>query len=157
MEELAAAAGVAPRTLYRQFGSRQALLREAGCAAPPTARELFLKAALEFVGSHGLAELSMDELAAVAGDAVPAVSRQVRPLRRPAPCLLPVGEPVAEAIEAMLDAPPEEVLPAVARWRTRWRDGPDCCSESCSSSSRATRTPWRACGTAGCPAPPASW
>jgi AcrR family transcriptional regulator len=118
MEELAAAAGVAPRTLYNLFGSRQALLREAGCAAPPTARELFLKAALEFVGSYGLAELSMDELAAAAG-----VSRATLYRLFPGRSARFAGllracspwEPVAEAIEAMPDAPPEEVLPAVAR------------------------------------------
>jgi AcrR family transcriptional regulator len=118
MEELAAAAGVATRTLYRLFGSRQALLREAGCAAPPTARELVLKTALELVGRHGLAELSMDELAAAAG-----VSRATLYRLFPGKSALFVGllrayspwEPVAEAIEAMPDAPPEEVLPAVAR------------------------------------------
>src|SRR5215475_9644566 len=67
MDELAAAAGVAVRTLYRLFGSRQALLREAGCAPEPTARQRILDAALDQVGRHGLAALSMDELAATAG------------------------------------------------------------------------------------------
>jgi AcrR family transcriptional regulator len=79
MEEMAAAAGVAVRTLYRLFGSRQALLREAGCAPEPTARQRILDAALDQVGRHGLAALSMDELAATAG-----VSRASSTERSPA-------------------------------------------------------------------------
>jgi AcrR family transcriptional regulator len=67
MEEVATAAGVAVRTLYRLFGSRQALLREAGCAPEPTARQRILDAALDQVGRYGLARLSMDDLAATAG------------------------------------------------------------------------------------------
>src|SRR5262245_34586125 len=67
MEELAAASGVAVRTLYRLFGGRQALLREAGCAPAPDARQRILAAALELVGRDGLADLSMDELAAAGG------------------------------------------------------------------------------------------
>src|SRR5947208_16148247 len=67
MDELAAAAGVGVRTLYRLFGSRQALLREAGCAPAVSARQRILDAALDEVGRRGLAELSMDELAATAG------------------------------------------------------------------------------------------
>jgi AcrR family transcriptional regulator len=118
MEEVAAAAGVATRTLYRLFGSRQALLREAGCAAPRSALDQVLAAALELVGRHGLAELSMDDLAAAAG-----VSRATLYRLFPGKSALFAGlvrayspwEPVADAIEAMPDAPPEEVVPAVGR------------------------------------------
>src|ERR1700730_15898002 len=46
---------------------RQARLREAGCTPKQEARQLILEAALELVGRDGLAELSMDELAAAAG------------------------------------------------------------------------------------------
>jgi AcrR family transcriptional regulator len=118
MEELAAAAGVALRTLYRLFGSRQALLREAGCAPAPTARELILEAALELVGRHGLAELSMDELAVAAG-----VSRATLYRLFPGKSALFGGlirayspwEGVADAIETMPDGRPEEVMPAVGQ------------------------------------------
>lgn len=118
MEELAAAAGVTVRTLYRLFGSRQALLREAGCSPAPTARELILEAALELVGRHGLAELSMDDLAAAAG-----VSRATLYRLFPGKSALFSGlirayspwEGVADAIEAMPDGRPEEVMPAVGR------------------------------------------
>ncbi|MGH2819508.1 MAG: helix-turn-helix domain-containing protein, partial [Actinomycetota bacterium] len=67
MEELAAEAGVAVRTLYRLVGSRQALLREARHAPASVPRRLILDAALEQVGRHGLAGLSMDDLAGAAG------------------------------------------------------------------------------------------
>jgi AcrR family transcriptional regulator len=118
MEELAVAAGVAVRTLYRLFGSRQALLREAGCAPAPTARELILEAALELVGRHGLAELSMDDVAGAAG-----VSRATLYRLFPGKSALFSGliqayspwETVVDAIEAMPDGRPEEVMPAVGQ------------------------------------------
>jgi AcrR family transcriptional regulator len=117
MEEMAAAAGVAVRTLYRLFGSRQALLREAGCAPEPTARQRILNAALDQVGRHGLAALSMDELAATAG-----VSRATLYRAFPGKSALfgeliqafTPWEPVADVIDAMPDGPPEDVIPAVA-------------------------------------------
>src|SRR4030095_7360979 len=67
MDELAARAGVSRATLYRLFGSQQNLLQELGLVPPPTVRGRVLDSALELVGRHGLAELSMDELAARAG------------------------------------------------------------------------------------------
>src|SRR6266498_872154 len=67
MEELAARAGVSRATLYRLFGSQQSLLQELGVEAPPMVRSRILDTALDLVGRHGLAELSMEELAAAAG------------------------------------------------------------------------------------------
>src|SRR4029450_4629954 len=67
MDELAAAAGVSRPTLYPLFRSQQQLLQELGLAPPTTVRSRILDTALELVGRHGLAELSMDELAAAAG------------------------------------------------------------------------------------------
>ena len=118
MDEFAAAAGVAVRTLYRLFGSRQALLREAGCAAEPSARQRILDAALDEVGRQGLAELSMDELAAAAG-----VSRATLYRLFPGKSALfgelirafSPWEPVADVIDAMPDGDPEDVMPAVAQ------------------------------------------
>lgn len=126
MEELAAAAGVAVRTLYRLFGSRQALLREAGCTPPPTARELVLEAALELFDRHGLAELSMDEVAAAAG-----VSRATLYRLFPGKSALFSGlirtyspwEAVADALEAIPDGRPDEVMPAVGRAMAETMEG----------------------------------
>src|SRR4029453_13058773 len=66
-DELPARAGVSRATLYRLFGSQQNLLQEFGLQPPPKVRGRVLDVALELVGRHGLAELSMDELAARAG------------------------------------------------------------------------------------------
>lgn len=118
MEELASAGGVALRTLYRLFGSRQVILREAGCAPEPTARQRILEAGLELVGRSGLAELSMDELAEAAG-----VSRATLYRLFPGKSALFSGlieayspwEAVLTVIEAMPDGPPDEVMPAVGR------------------------------------------
>jgi AcrR family transcriptional regulator len=116
MEELAAAAGVAVRTLYRLFGSRVALLREAGCAPAPDTRERILDAALELVGRQGLAELSMEGLADAAG-----VSRATLYRLFPGKSALfgalirtySPWEAIATVIEAMPDGHPEEVMPVV--------------------------------------------
>lgn len=118
MQELASGAGVSVRTLYRLFGSRPALLRELGCSPAPTAREVILDAALELVGRHGLAGLSMDGLAEAAG-----VSRATLYRLFPGkPALFDAlvrtyapWEAVADVIEAMPDGRPAEVIPAVGR------------------------------------------
>src|SRR4029450_11339236 len=67
MDELAARAGGARAPLYRLFGSQQNLLQELGLVPPPGVRGRVLDSALELVGRHGLAELSMDELGPRAG------------------------------------------------------------------------------------------
>jgi AcrR family transcriptional regulator len=118
MEQIAAAAGVAVRTLYRLFGSRHALLREAGCAAEPNARDRVLEAALQLVGRRGLNELSMDDLAAAAGVSRATVYRLFpgkaalfgELIREYSP-----WEPVADVIDAMPNGDLEEVVPTVAQ------------------------------------------
>ena len=117
MEQFAAAAGVGVRTLYRLFGSRQELLREAGHTPPQGARERILAAALDQVGRHGLAALSMDELAVSAG-----VSRATLYRLFPGKSALfgelvrafSPWEPVADVLDAMPDGHPDDVMPAVA-------------------------------------------
>lgn len=118
MEEIATEAGVAVRTLYRLWGSRQALLTEAGCDPEPSTRQRILDAALEMVGRHGLAELSMDELAASAG-----VSRATLYRLFPGKAGLFAAliaafspwEPVADVLDALHERDPHEVMPAIAR------------------------------------------
>ena len=126
MDELAGTAGVAVRTLYRLFGSRQALLREAQCAPEPTASRRILDAALDHVARDGLAKLSMDDLAATAG-----VSRATLYRLFPGKSALfdeliqefSPWEPVAALIDTMPDRPPEEVMPAVAHAIAETMDG----------------------------------
>jgi len=126
MAELAASAGVAVRTLYRLFGSRRALMREAGCAPAPSARQRVLEVALDQVGRYGLAALSMDYVAATAG-----VSRATLYRLFPGKSAL-FGElirtfspwdPVAEVVDAMPEGRPEDVMPAVARAIAEAMDG----------------------------------
>jgi AcrR family transcriptional regulator len=117
MVELADSAGVAVRTLYRMFGSRQALLNEAGVSQEPSARQRILDAALDQVGQHGLANLSMDELAATARVSRATVYRLFPGKSALFDALVrefSPWDPVADVIDAMPDGRPEEVMPAIA-------------------------------------------
>jgi AcrR family transcriptional regulator len=126
MDELAVRAGVSRATLYRLFGNQQQLLHELGLQPPPTVRSRILDTALELVGRHGLAELSMDELAATAGVSRATLYRLVpgkealfaELVRRFSPF-----EPIAAVLETMEDRPPGEVIPAIAQAMAAAMDG----------------------------------
>jgi AcrR family transcriptional regulator len=126
MDELAIAAGVSRATLYRLFGSQHQLLHELGLQPPPTVRSRILDTALVLVGRHGLAELSMDELAATAGVSRATLYRLVpgkealfaELVRRFSPF-----EPIAAVLEAAGDRPPTEVIPAIAQAMAAAMDG----------------------------------
>ena len=126
MDELAVRAGVSRATLYRLFSSQQHLLQELGLQPPPTVRSRILDTALELVGRHGLAELSMDELAATAGVSRATLYRLVpgkealfaELVRRFSPF-----EPIAAVLETMGDRPPAEVIPAIAQAMAATMDG----------------------------------
>jgi AcrR family transcriptional regulator len=117
MDRLAAQAGVSRATLFRLFGSQQNLLQELGLEPPPKVRGRILDTALELVGRHGLAELSMDELAAQAGVSRATLYRLfpgkmalfAELVRRFSPF-----EPIAAVLQIMGNRPPAEVIPAVA-------------------------------------------
>jgi AcrR family transcriptional regulator len=126
MDELATRAGVSRATLYRLFGNQQHLLGELGLQPPPTVRSRILDTALELVGRHGLAELSMDELAATAGVSRATLYRLVpgkealfaELVRRFSPF-----EPIATVLETMGDRPPAQVIPAIAQAMAAAMDG----------------------------------
>jgi AcrR family transcriptional regulator len=126
MDELAIRAGVSRATLYRLFGSQQHLLHELGLQPPPTVRSRILDTALELVGHHGLAELSMDELAATAGVSRATLYRLVpgkealfaELVRRFSPF-----EPIAAVLKTMGNRPPAEVIPAIAQAMATAMDG----------------------------------
>jgi AcrR family transcriptional regulator len=126
MDELATRAGVSRATLYRLFGSQQQLLHELGLQPPPTVRSRILDTALELVGRHGLAELSMDELAATAGVSRATLYRLVpgkealfaELVRRFSPF-----EPIAAVLQTMGERPPAEVIPAIAQAMAAAMDG----------------------------------
>jgi AcrR family transcriptional regulator len=126
MDELAVRAGVSRATLYRLFGNQHQLLHELGLQPPPTVRSRILDTALELVGRHGLAELSMDELAATAGVSRATLYRLVpgkealfaELVRRFSPF-----KPVAAVLETMGERPPAEVIPAIAQAMAAAMDG----------------------------------
>jgi AcrR family transcriptional regulator len=126
MDELATKAGVSRATLYKLFGSQQHLLQQLGLTPPPTVRSRILDTALELVGRHGLAELSMDQLAAQAG-----VSRATLYRLFPGKEALFAElvrtfspfEPIAAVLEAMGERPPAEVIPAIAQAMAAAMDG----------------------------------
>src|SRR5215217_3000809 len=126
MDELAVRAGVSRATLYRLFGSQQQLLHELGLQPPPTVRNRILDTALELVGRHGLAELSMDELAAQAGVSRATLYRLVpgkEALFAELVRTFSPFEPIAAVLETMGDRPPAEVIPAIAQAMAAAMDG----------------------------------
>lgn len=116
--DFATAAGVSRATFYRHFPSREALLEALEVAREPDARERILGAAVEMVGARGLTALSMDELADRAG-----VSRATLYRLFPGKGALFTGlivsysplEPVSRLLVARNDAPPQELMPELAR------------------------------------------
>jgi AcrR family transcriptional regulator len=126
MDELAATAGVSRATLYRLFGSQQHLLHELGLEPPPTVRSRILDTALELVGRHGLAGLSMDELAAAAGVSRATLYRLFAGKEALFAALVRTFspfEPIAAVLDAAGDRPPAEVIPAVAHAMAAAMDG----------------------------------
>lgn len=117
MEEVAAAAGVSLRTLYRIFANRDELLQTIGWEPPASARDRVLAEAFTLLGKQSLAQLSMDELAVAAG-----VSRATLYRFFPGkPALFQAliqayspWESVAAVLESAEDREPAKVIPSIA-------------------------------------------
>ena len=117
MQEVSRAAGISRATFYRHFRSRDELIHELAVDPDPATRDRVLETALDLVGRHGLAALSMDELGATAGvsratvyrlfPGKPALFREV--VRAFSPL-----EVVVETLSGLQARPPEEVMPAIA-------------------------------------------
>jgi AcrR family transcriptional regulator len=121
MSELASAAGVSLRQLYRLFGSREGLLKELDRDPPPGAKERILEAALELLGRSSLADLSMDELATTA-DVSRATLYRILPgksaLFRELIATYSPWESIARVLDqrrTSAENTPREVIPQVAR------------------------------------------
>jgi AcrR family transcriptional regulator len=115
--QIVARAGVSKATFYRNFGSREHLLRELEVAPEPDSRPAILEAAAELLARDGLGRLSMDELATRAG-----VSRARLYRLYPGKAALfaamlrafsPI-EAVVETLQRLADEPPERAMPALA-------------------------------------------
>jgi AcrR family transcriptional regulator len=128
VDDFAAAAGVSRATFYRAFRSRHELLSALRRAPEPDSRERILAVALEMVGAHGMAALSMDELADRAR-----VSRATLYRLFPGKSALFIAlvsaysplQPVITALAELEHEPPQVVIPEVARtiYRTVYSEG----------------------------------
>jgi AcrR family transcriptional regulator len=126
LSALASEAGVSRTTLYRLVASRGELLRLLEVEPDPSARDRVLAEAVTLFGDHGLAGLSMDDLADRAGvsraslyrlfPGKAAVFREV--VRVYAPFV-----PVALAFTEHAGDPPERLLPAIAQALLRSAQG----------------------------------
>lgn len=118
VEAIAAASGTSKAAFYREFPSRAALLEALSLDPEPDAQRRILEAAFELMGTHGLTNLSLDDVAAKAG-----VSRANLYRLFPGKKALFTGviheysplEPVVDAVRAMSDQPPDIVMPELAR------------------------------------------
>jgi AcrR family transcriptional regulator len=117
VDEIASRAGVSRATFYRLFASRADLLDELGLEPDPAARERVLEAAGELVGRHGLAALSMDELATAAGVSRASLYRLFpgkSALFRELLLRFSPLEAVTSTVESLQHEPPEVVMPSIA-------------------------------------------
>jgi AcrR family transcriptional regulator len=115
---IAREAGVSRATIYRHFGSRDALLTAIRLEPPKPARERVLEAAADLIGHGGLHAFSMEELATAAG-----VSRATVYRLFPTKAALfgeivrtySPFEPLLRLLAEHGDRPPREVVPMLTR------------------------------------------
>src|SRR5918999_2684348 len=122
VETISRAAGVPRPPLSRHFRSKADVLAAADVEPDPGTRARVLAAAVGLVGRDGLAALSMDELATVAGVSRASVYRLLPGNRALFAGLIGAYspfEPVIAVLDRFGDRPPDEVLPEVARVAAR--------------------------------------
>jgi AcrR family transcriptional regulator len=118
ISRIATRAGVSRATLYRHFGSREAVLTAVAVEPPVPARERVLAAAAELIGTRGLNGFSMEQLAVAAGVSRATVYRLFptksalfgEVVRAYSPF-----EPMVAMLRTRMDEPPEVVVPALVR------------------------------------------
>jgi AcrR family transcriptional regulator len=111
-------AGVSRATFYRHFGSRRAMLEAIELEPPTSARDRVLAAGAELVSPGGLDSFTMDQLAAASGVSRATLYRLfpskaalfTELVRRYSPF-----EVLIQILDEYADAPPEVMLPAMAR------------------------------------------
>lgn len=116
--DFAHAAGVSRASFYRAFPSRDALLEALQRSPEPDSRGRILEAALELVGEHGLAGLSMDDLADRACVSRATLYRLFAGKSALFSALVHTFSPLDQVIALVTEKqaePPEVVLPEVAR------------------------------------------
>ncbi|WP_181019874.1 TetR family transcriptional regulator [Nonomuraea typhae] len=118
IDSAARRAGISRSTAYRLFGSRTALLEELRIKAEPDTRQRILTAGMELLALTGLAELSMDDVAAKAGVSranlyrlYPGKQALFQQLMRVESPLMVISGVLAEA----RTTPVEELMPELAR------------------------------------------
>lgn len=115
---VAGAARVSRATVHRYFRTRADLLAALDLEPDPDARARVLAAAAELIGRDGLAALSMDELAAVAGVSRASVYRLFPGKAALIEAMMNAYTPFAPIIarlEEIGGRPPDEVLPEIYR------------------------------------------
>jgi AcrR family transcriptional regulator len=117
-----AEAGVSRATFYRHFDSRAELLAALDIEPDPGAHQRILAAAAELVARDGIARLSMDELAALAGVSRASVYRLFPGKSALFAELISTYAPFAPmlaALDRLRDRGPDEVLPEIVRVAAR--------------------------------------
>lgn len=116
--DIAAAAGTSKAGFYREFESRAALIDALDLEPEPDSRQRVLEAGFELIGTHGLAAVSLDDVAARAGVSRANVYRLFPGKKAMFVALIRAYSPleaVASAAKAMSEQPPEVVMPELAR------------------------------------------
>ena len=116
MERVAAAGDVSRATVHRYFRTRADLLAALDLEPDPDSRARVLVAAAELIAGHGLAALSMDELAALAGVSRATVYRLFPGKAALVEALMNAYtpfDPIIARLKEIGDRPPGEVLPEI--------------------------------------------